>query len=406
MPSKRWISLSADDLEAVNEKTTLRMSNNQLSPGAATYVAYAEHLKMSNEEAYHGVLESARKNNSARLGDSYEFFKVLESFAECQDARSQAELAKAAERRGRLLTTFTKMVTRNFNCDVVDPRVRPLLCIRSYSPHPQKSTFPSSVSFVHRIPQNAYSARAQFVEGPVCALSCRPTLQFEIPSNSMLDLAREVNALLITAQHRAREDKREIRLGLNQWWTTKARWGGGSGGPIGAEAERWEKYQEELSKYYDAMKNAKAVESEDDMVPVSSSLTRPAENWHLRTYDQYRMVRPPRLTWDNKMRHRRIGTLPGEQFDNVFGLSCINHHISMTRMRVPNKLLDQLDGQDGPRDECKMWRSKWWDMYDVEDRIDAMSCVWGMMAYTMRAMPEPPEEEYVSTEVDTSDGEL
>jgi hypothetical protein len=31
-----------------------------------------------------------------------------------------------------------------------------------------------------------------------------------------------------------------------------------------------------------------------------------------------------------------------------------------------------------------MWRSKWYDMFLVEDRVEAMTCIWGMMAYMMR----------------------
>jgi hypothetical protein len=31
-----------------------------------------------------------------------------------------------------------------------------------------------------------------------------------------------------------------------------------------------------------------------------------------------------------------------------------------------------------------MWRSKWFDLFLPAERVEAMKCIWGMMAYMMR----------------------
>jgi hypothetical protein len=39
-----------------------------------------------------------------------------------------------------------------------------------------------------------------------------------------------------------------------------------------------------------------------------------------------------------------------------------------------------------------MWRSRWFDMFLAGDRVEAMTCIWGMMAYMMRQVDEGEEE--------------
>jgi hypothetical protein len=110
-------------------------------------------------------------------------------------------------------------------------------------------------------------------------------------------------------------------------------------------------------------------------------------------YDNYRMVRPPSSTWDRKAKYIAIGKPVGADYDDIFLLSALFHHISIVRVRVPMCLLEELEGQAaGPgrrKEPCIMWRSKWYDMFLVADRVEAMTCIWGMMAYLMRKLEDP-----------------
>jgi hypothetical protein len=112
-------------------------------------------------------------------------------------------------------------------------------------------------------------------------------------------------------------------------------------------------------------------------------------------YDAYRMVRPPRPLWDSKCAYRAIGKVPGAAYDDVFLLSALNHHVSLVRARVPLRLLDELGGEtetaaaaaDGPAGgwgEFRFYRSRWYDLFLVEERIEAMTAIWGMMSWLMR----------------------
>lgn len=59
--------------------------------------------------------------------------------------------------------------------------------------------------------------------------------------------------------------------------------------------------------------------------------------------------------------------------------------------------LEGLDGNgegEGPRcagvngngegEGVTVWRSRWWDLFSVEERVEAMGAVWGMMGWLMR----------------------
>ena len=74
-------------------------------------------------------------------------------------------------------------------------------------------------------------------------------------------------------------------------------------------------------------------------------------------------------------------------------VSSLNHHISLLRLRVHPVYLQYLtDGElseDLPLDTdwCspKLQRTRWFDLFDVEDRVEAMRGIWGVLSYLMRA---------------------
>jgi hypothetical protein len=60
-----------------------------------------------------------------------------------------------------------------------------------------------------------------------------------------------------------------------------------------------------------------------------------------------------------------------------------------------------LDGGDQQAGwgRVMMWRSKWFDLFLKNERIEAMELVWGMMAWLMRSQ-QPTEESIDSVEGD------
>ena len=112
-------------------------------------------------------------------------------------------------------------------------------------------------------------------------------------------------------------------------------------------------------------------------------------------YDNYRMVRPPASTWDRKARYEAIGRdrRSSADYDDVFVVSALLHHVSVVRVRVPDRLMAVLAGEveeeAGERGwgRLEVWRSRWFDFFKVEDRVEAMKLVWSVMAYMMREVP-------------------
>jgi hypothetical protein len=407
LPPESWMSIEEDQIEDINPSTTVTLNNGRDSPGVKIYLERIRELSIPNDAAYHTIrrLPAPPGGRNAQLGNAYEFYKHLESLAgfwidtsisnpattdpdpdamdtdEGPDPTSPTQIQNLIgtgsqtppEFRNSLLSTFTKFIAYDFGCNVSFPRIEPRLYISS---PPSTSSFPTNISFIYRTPTNRASARLGIVEGPLAALSARHMTSFRTPHDSLFDLCREVASVLVTAQQRARETKTEPKLDEDLWWCHKPRWGGGPGGPIGREADKADEI---------ASTNGNGEDETSSPAGTGPSPAR-KKTKKMSLYDNYRNVRPPSSTWDRKTKYMAIGKPAALDYDDIFLLSCLNHHISIVRVRVPLQLLHELEGQKpaGSRERCVMWRSKWYDMFLVEDRVEAMTCIWGMMAYMMR----------------------
>lgn len=423
---EQWEKITVEEAREQNQSTRRPIRNGNLSPGCQTYLERKKELSHPNLDAFRTVrrIPPPKGKQQPRLGNAYEFFRCLESFTTFWDdptqppalppspeaapgqgssapavdgsksespkpeeepavLRTSPGYAMPADYRQNLMTAFIKLVAYDFGCNVTPSRVEPRLHLSSPggpSP-PRKSYCPSACSFIFQSPMTREAARAGAVYGPLAAVSARATTDFTTPdleTAQALDLARELVAALITAQHRAREGKTEVRFGEGQWWTSEKRWGGGPGGPIGREIEK------------DAVQGDKdAKPSDADGMPVAK---KPRKNMSI--YDNYRMVRPPASTWDRKAQYEAIGKQKGTDYDDIFVLSSLFHHMSVLRVRVPNRLLEVFEGSPEPDatkrswGKVKAWRSPWYDLFETEQRVAAMQLVWAVMAYQMRKDPE------------------
>ncbi|KAI9147854.1 hypothetical protein HJFPF1_12888 [Paramyrothecium foliicola] len=421
----QWDGYDADQARDQNQSTRKPLRNGNQSPGCQVYFERKRELSSNNEDAFRTVrrLPAPKGKQQARLGNAYEFFRCLELFTAFWDdpteppqlppspevlasddaagddkpqpepateevgtvTRTMAGSSMPAEYRHNLLTAFVKLIAYDFGCNVSLARVEPRLQLSSPQGLPlrRKTYTPSSCSFVFQSPMTREAARAGMVYGPIAAVSARGVVNMETPdveTAQASDLAREVIAALITAQHRARDGKTEARFGEGEWWTSKPRWGGGTGGPIGREIEK------------DAVqgdKDAKATDADGLPMPIIKKARK-----NMSIYDNYRMVRPPASNWDKKAKYEAIGKQKGTDYDDIFVISSLFHHISVLRVRVPRRLLEVLDGSPEPDltrrswGKVQAWRSAWYDFFDVKHRLEAMQLVWAVMAYQMRKEPQ------------------
>lgn len=473
-PVDQWTSTPPEDLEAATIASKKPLNNGNLSPGLQTYLERRNELSIDNTAAFRTIrrIPPPTGETAVRLGNAYEFFKNLELFSgywidtslspkpepdpsstttfQPEEEEKKAEnpphlrthhrtgtgAQLPPEYRQHLLTAFIKLVAYDFGCNVSFPRVEPRLHL---SP-PQPTIFPpsyfnSSASFIYRTPRDRASARTGVVEGPLAAVSCRTTTVFATETDERLDLAREVVAVLLTAQQRAREGKEEKRFGEGKWWTSTPRWGGGPGGAIGKETDKSsptddsltsklilgsEKLDPALAAATTAMSNAagqlmkvserpggvdvKRIGGINPSASPSKKSKRGGKEGNLGVYENYRKMLPPSSNWDRKARYEAIGKVRGTGYDDVFLVSALNHHVCLVRARVPEKLLSVLGGEveDGLGwERLTVWRTRWFDLFLKEDRIEGMGLVWGMMSWLMRAVDDPAAS--VEEDVDKMD---
>jgi hypothetical protein len=71
-------------------------------------------------------------------------------------------------------------------------------------------------------------------------------------------------------------------------------------------------------------------------------------------------------------------------------LSSLNHHLSILKLTVHETYLDSLATGTQASNAERGWqrprlqRSKWFDIFNCEQRIEAFRCLWGVMAYLTR----------------------
>jgi hypothetical protein len=75
-------------------------------------------------------------------------------------------------------------------------------------------------------------------------------------------------------------------------------------------------------------------------------------------------------------------------------ISSINHHVSILHLRVHKRYLDILTNGEStfppdsdtekPWHVLKLQRTKWFDLFDKDDRLEALKGVWQLFHYQLR----------------------
>ena len=151
---------------------------------------------------------------------------------------------------------------------------------------------------VHRVPRDVRQARRGVVEGPMLGVLCREQTSFrdfDEPEGEgkqeILDLLRETGLMLMLAQKRAREGKKEEVPGTGKWWANAPRWGGGAGG--------------ELEVAEDIAGDPTASESSRKRVRKSTRM------------DAWKTVQPPSSIWERGVTYQHIGKEIDSEYDDV-----------------------------------------------------------------------------------------
>ncbi|KAK0283581.1 hypothetical protein LTR35_006040 [Friedmanniomyces endolithicus] len=229
---------------------------------------------------------------------------------------------------------------------------------------------------IYRHPSDRSRARLGRLEGPMVAIYVCGETEFEdmigepLEAKGRLHHMREVGVLLQIAQERRRSGV-EINPGEGKWWTTRRRWGGGPG----------HEPETKIGSPTGEKSNAKAIRDAH------------AKQVKAALYERWKDVKCGHGTWDPKTDYAAIGKDPSSPYDEVFMISSLNHHISIVKLTVHEAYIDNLvsgaplfdlmTGAPGPA-KPKLQRSRWFDLFDEQQRVEAFRGVWGVMAYLKR----------------------
>ncbi|KAF2195208.1 hypothetical protein K469DRAFT_722485 [Zopfia rhizophila CBS 207.26] len=272
---------------------------------------------------------------------------------------------------------FLEPIAWAFGVTFAPHRRPPVLCL-------ERVRFPVRMNAVAwRGPADRMKARQGWLEGPVLGVQCRPETNFGTngspQAEAALDAVRELGGMLLLAQERAREGKTERKAGEGKWWTTKPRWGGGPGGEVGEATGASDAPAQETTPKPEEKPARPRLVSKDRRRPS------PAEIW--------KVLKPGNPLWDPKIVYEAIGKDRSVEWDEVFMVSSLNHHISIVKLRVHllymQYLTDGILPENMPSDYSwsspSLQRTRWYDLFNVDDRTEAMRGMWGVMAYLMRS---------------------
>ncbi len=255
------------------------------------------------------------------------------------------------------------------------------------------------------------------------------------------DLFREVGGLLVLAKQRAREGPTPAKQpSADQWWAVKHRWGGGPTrwGQLASEVfededpswspeerrlqlEKREKSEEERKRSEGATATDFNHLKPEDLISTASSPTseRPKKKkkadedgkdkseykdgrrlmytppLRRKWYQEWTKIRPNSSTWDDKIIFRRIGMPDPEQgWDDVYMMSAANHHVCIVKLSVHENYLEWLETGKVKQQKAStserqdrilyMSRSRWFDLFDIEQRKELLTGVWRLLSWINR----------------------
>ena len=218
-----------------------------------------------------------------------------------------------AQYRHNLLKEFLEPLLWAFGCRYDMPRLQPHLYVRTLK-------IPVDFSgLVYYTPQERPSSMVGSLEGPLLGIQGRQGSTFgeQDGQSDLVDLLREVGAMLLIAQERSREGMDEVVPNLDKWFVTKRRWGGGTGEaigePLGLACERegvsQQKQHDEKSKQSGEPPMKKRSQEKRVRVEMTREVAR-KESLRKSTI-------PPSSRWDSRIKYMRVGKDTESECDNV-----------------------------------------------------------------------------------------
>jgi hypothetical protein len=243
----------------------------------------------------------------------------------------------------------------------------------------------------------------------------------------LLDVLNEFGILLFLAQERVRDGQPPKKPGEGQWYTSVPRWGGGEGGEVGNETGNSDDLSAapgatSLEETPSKPKDERTCQQERDRTVAmalearlgrrsgsSGTSSREHGRSKVSAAEAWKLLKLGSGHWDPRVEFRALGRAPASNggsgpWDHVFLVSAMNHHVSLVRMRVHRQYLEwigegkmpaagataesKIEKEDEGWESPVVTRTRWWDLFNREDRMEAVRAVWGVLSYLMRGVEE------------------
>jgi hypothetical protein len=271
----------------------------------------------------------------------------------------------------QLVSSFLEPTVWLFGCTIKPMNKQPRITLGDVV---LKTTYSH---LVYRTPKDQNAKRMGMLEGPVCGVSCRREVDFsesengtkaEVPGNkAMMDLLQEIGVAVLLAQERDREGKAEkLYMGIRRTHAPTFSFGTAVGEPFSQD---------------------------DNELLISSGKDERVRRCDREEYEAQRRRRvsysrrQAKSVWDPKVRYIHVGRVGGREEDDLYVISAINHHVSILKVNIHPEMLKYL--QEGGEIDMEWYgigvqRTRWFDLFDKGDRVEAMRGFWGLMGWMMR----------------------
>ena len=342
------------------ETTAPLMSNGNPLPSHEVYHARLKELLFENEEVYLAFDSHIPdfKRHSVRAAHFRKFYQELRQLGEYWDTSmdepnsnnantttlssdpnksSSSDSTESPDSHqaytGRRISTGSKMPYQHriavlrefvepilwaFGCRYDTPRSQPVLNVQNLRIPIQHA------GLVYRTPVERPRSSIGTLEGPLMGMQARHETDFSAGNGNadVVDLLKEVGAMLLIAQMREHEGTKEVSANADKWFVTKPRWGGGTGEAIGQalgsadveesldiEAEKSGGGEEPPAKKRGHERNTMAKEKRRREEIKKSTLA-------------------PTSKWDKRVKYMHIGKRQDQEVDDVCYLSPSNSYIN------------------------------------------------------------------------------
>lgn len=373
-------------------------------PQNKTFAERKRELLISNSDALQAL---ARTRRDIKLGHFFRFYQTVELVRSYYNPNGNTYAGMPERFREDLVKNLIEPLCWGYNARILPPRSPPRVQF-------QTSRFTTRLDhFIYQTPTLPAERKAGLVEGPLLAIQTRHEDYFVYPDGPHLSIEDEspksevtgpLNTDTLAPVTPAVDKDGDIPMQVDPPEEAK-----GSEAVIGTETTAEPTAAELKAAMKDEETKRKAVKREEEKkIRIKKGSWPEGDLWDtLKEVGAVLCVAQERRKgWkedgigkgkvEKKIRYKAIGR-ENQWWDNVFLISSVHSHLSITHVRLSAAYLRFLETGNLPNSdhelikdpasdwcEFKMRKTKWFDLMVEQDRVEAARAVSGVLAFLER----------------------